>query len=145
MVITLGSSEIGGNCFQPPLVSFLGTNLCVSPTLPNTGSLAASAHLSMNSTKSLKLGNLPPSLIRRALSRHYNWWSANFCNPGPSLLDMFGPSIKASTHAFVTMCGCPKHCCNILRAFYSPPGTPSKPATAPLAWPSRNCKRRDIF
>ena len=71
--------------------------------------------------------------------------SANFRNPGPSLLDMFGPSTKASTHAFATTCGCPKRCCSIFRALDSPPGTPSNPATALLAWPSRNCKRRDIF
>ena len=34
--------------------------------------------------------------------------SATFRNPDPSLLDMFGPSTKASTHAFATTCGCPK-------------------------------------
>ena len=71
--------------------------------------------------------------------------SANSCSPCPPLFDMFGPSTKASTHAFATICGCPKRYCNIFRALPSPPGTPSKPATALLAGPSRNCNKRDIF
>ena len=38
--------------------------LFTSPTLLNMGSLAASAHLSTNSTSSLRLRHLPFSLIR---------------------------------------------------------------------------------
>lgn len=55
-----------------------------------------------------------------------------------SLLEMFAPSTKASTHAFTTICGCPKRCRNILRAFDSPPGTPSKPLFSGLLRGSEN-------
>ena len=130
-------------------IGYFLPNLLVSLTLPNTGSLAASARRSMKSTRSLRFGNPLLSLIRRASSLHFSCSamgnfpdifakfvmfisgrafidlkvsynvldrSANFRNPGPSLLDMFGPSTKASTHPFATMCGCP----NVAAAFLGP-------------------------
>ena len=62
--------RLGGNGCQLAFGFLLGNNCFVSPTLPKTGSLAASALLSKNSTRSSRVGKPFLSLILRASSFH---------------------------------------------------------------------------
>ena len=138
--------RLEGNGCQLAFGFLLGNNCFVSPTLPKTGSLAASALLSQNSTRSSRVGKPFLSLILRASSfllicsttdsfthvfakfdmfiseREFSGLkvpsnvldrSPNFCSSCPSFYDMFGPSNKASTHAYATIFACPKRCYNI--------------------------------
>lgn len=61
--------------------------------------------------------------------------SANSLRPSLSLFEMFGPSIKASTHALAIIWGWPNHSSSNHIAFLTPPGVPSDPASAFLALP----------
>lgn len=60
--------RLEGNGCQLAFGFLLGNNCFVSPTLPKTGSLAASALLSQNSTRSSRVGKPFLSLILRASS-----------------------------------------------------------------------------
>ena len=71
--------------------------------------------------------------------------SANSLRPSLSLFEMFGTSIKASTHALAIIWGWPNHSSSNHIAFLTPPGVPSDPASAFLALPLRNWTKRDIF
>ena len=56
--------------------------------------------------------------------------SANSLRPSLLLFEMFGASIKASTHALAIMRGWPNCSSSNHIAFVTPPGVPSNPATA---------------
>ena len=71
--------------------------------------------------------------------------SANSPRPSLSLFEMFGPSIKASTHALAIIWGWPNHSSSNHIALLTPPGVPSDPASAFLALPLRNWIKWDIF
>ena len=141
--------RLGRNSCSLALGFLLWKNCFVSSTLLKTGSLAASARLSINTIRSARVGKPFLSLILRAFSLHlicsitgnfpdifpkfdmfisdrvlgdlkvsYNVLeqSANSCSPCPPLFDMFGPSTKASTHAFATICGVQ----NVTATFFGP-------------------------
>ena len=66
IVVVLGpvtSLRLGGHGCRPALGFLLWKNCFVSPTLPKTGSLAASARLSSNITRSSRVGKPFLSLI----------------------------------------------------------------------------------
>ena len=167
--------RLEGNGCQLAFGFLLGNNCLVSPTLPKTGSLAASALLSKNSTRSSRVGKPFLSLILRASSFLLICSTTDSFTHVFAKFDMFiserefsglkvpsnvldrSPNFCSSCPSFYDMFAhqikhqhmpMPQYSLvqNVATTFFGPyPGTSSKPTTALLARLTRNCNKRVIF